>query len=556
MTQNKTPMITDVRYAHFDGNGQEGFWWPVSQGFLHELRDDLLKQLRLLHKKYMEIDPKQANALGVVYIEIVRETLVILRSEQFFLRAKEHDIDLQSSEKFPYLQALESDSSYLEIVEQRFSYLKRSQLNMPLWKRCARYAKLVFENLFCGRAYKRKPLKNIKEKDTATFALSPFIKGHMKKENYRDYVLCSFWEWFAIAQCNIPRFEEMSSKSVEIIAETLSNITELLEKKSVKYSEQFNEALPQIIASQINYALFYGSHLDKLNKEAKIPKTLWFGGTNGFYPRLLRQKVLENGGYTVGHDHGRGFGMGVNFGECGTIFDYCSEFVTYSEFMASELEKFKPKIQSLSLNNDLTFKGVGGVIVTVDGIEQYKKKLHPPPLSEKKVKTALIMMPAMMGEHIAGLNTLPPDHIFCDFYAAMIGSFESLGYNVIMKRHPEVDLIPNESLFEKSCVEVVGGFVENILHDVDIIAFDFLSSAFKTQIMTEKPLLFFDFGFTTMEKETQKLFNRRVGVLPCSFNGKNRAEYSEGKLKKSIDDALNRAQDKSFISKVFGVTLK
>lgn len=552
MNKNKTPMVLDVDKAHFTPDGMDGFWWPVPQAFLHEIRHELLANLREYHNSIKDNDSIYAQALSLVYVEIVREILVILRSHFFLQAATSQNKVFEASDSFQYLQALKEGKDITAIIKARFSYLQNAQANVPAWKRQLRRIKFFYENNFKSLPYKRRTIKALRNNETLIFSASPFMLGHMKRVPSKNFALCSLWEWFDIPSGEIPSMNSILKAESTGDSGTMITIFDVLSRYSETLDQNIVDGIRAIVKIQTGYAQFYLGHLENLRQKGLLPKEIWFGSTNSFFIRMIRQVIHNSGGKSVGHDHGRGFGMGINYGELGTIFDFCDEFVTYSDFMASELDNFSGEIANRSLNNSIKFSGQGGIIVTPEAIENYRARLKPSEPANKK-KTALIMMPVMIKEHIAGLNVLPPDHVFCDFYARLIKHFNDLDYHVIMKRHPEIKLIPNESLFHGDDVECVGGFVENMLHDVDLLVFDFLSSAFKTQIMTDKAMMFLDFGYTKMAKDTRSLFEGRVSVIPCGFDSENRAQFDEALLEPAVQNAQNIKNDTKFRDIVFGV---
>lgn len=525
--------LTDM---HIGADGIAEYHWPVTQDELYDFRDALLKISKDYIQDLYKIDYDSARILNITYIEIIREMLMILRSDLLGKRLGGQGIEFNfSKETYPYLKALLGGVTLEPLIKQRLSYASKTVPNPSNFVKTVRPFKLMLGHPI----YKRKTLSSIKETDIVTFSTSRIMERHadkLRRETGQRVTLCSLWEWYDEADFKVTHFDE-GDQVQPAFKDYILALEECAANQGYDLSENIRKALRLFTAQICHYARGYREHLLNKKNRKKLPNILWFGSNNPIHPRVLRAAVQENGGKTVGHDHGRAVAAGVSVGELGTVFDFCDELVTYSEFlrdhsttMQDDIVKYTPSEKPTS------FSAYPGLFLQNDDVVEYRQKLQTVTANENQ-KTAMVIAGTFMGEGIAGLNVLPADITLMDFQIRLIQCLHKQGYKVLLKVHPENEFPMPKGMQDIPDLEIVGGYVEDCLGDVDLICFDFLSSAFKSIVLTDKPMIFFDYGWIKIPDAIQNCLEERIAIVKGRHDEQNRMLLDEDECASAIKHA-------------------
>lgn len=539
-------MILDVCDTKIKNGEIEGYFWPLAHKDLIGLRSRLLEETRDLIRK--NLPQEDWHILHIVYIEIVCEMMVLMRSAKLLEVCGEKTI--KASEKhFPYLNAMKRHESLLPIVRKRLGYLSKGIGSPPKYLRPLRRIKFILDRSI----FVRKTVRQISPKDIVAFSSSKFMERHAVrlKEQGTRVVLSSFWEWYDLDISGLPSLSGGCVVLNEAQKTLLARLREVCTEVGYPFSDDIQAALELQAFMLCDMATFYRRHLLQEERRKYLPKTLWFGSANEMRARVLRATVQETGGYTIGHDHGRGFAMAVTEGELGTVFDFCDELTVYSGHVAEQITRHQDK-KFLNLEQrKVRFTGLDNALILSEDIQGYRNK-HERLQGAKP--TVMFMAGIFKGEHYVGLNTLPPDITFLDFQMRVVRQFCEMGYRVLIKAHPESTLSYPSLTFEGQDVEIIGGYIEDRIQEVDLIVFDFLSSPFKTLVMTQMPMIYFDFGYSDMVGDMESHLKSRLSVVKGTFDTDNRAQIDWNSLGVAVDEAKKRAQDVTLLANAFGVT--
>lgn len=542
-----------VTTTNLDSDGVKNYIWPLSQKNLISLNSALLKETRHLIQE--NLPNEDWHILHIIYIEIIREAMVLLRSAKSLNQYESMGLCVKAPVKhFPYYNAMKNKESLLPVVSSRLSYLTNNLSKPPKHLRPLRWLKLLLDQ----SVYKRKTVSKVIDSDIVTFVTSNFMEGHVRKlnKNGKNVTLCAFWEWFDLKNNEIPSLDIDITNINPAHKELLEKLAEIIEKHGYPYTNDMAEALTLQTSILCKLASFYRNHLLQNHKKNPLPKILWFGSVNEMRARVLRATVQECGGYTIGHDHGRGFAMGVTKGELGTVFDFCDELTVYSTFVAKQITEYQKNLftngNALNLEGKkVKFTGINNCVISHDDIKKYNQLITVKKRNDKP--TVMLIAGVFKGEHYAGLNILPPDITTLDFQVRLIKHFTNLGYKVLLKAHPESRISHPDSIFDNLDVERVNGYVEDQLQNVDLIVFDFMSSALRTLVMTQMPMIYFDLGYSHIVGGNKEYLNNRIEIMTGYFDENNRVQIDWKSFKSAVQNAQEKINDTSFLEKSFGV---
>jgi hypothetical protein len=537
------------------GNFKPGDTWSVTQAHLLDIRNDLIKETQNFIQSHKTQWPNDIKILEVSYIQILLEIMTITRCALAVQDYKAQNINLQIPDKgYPYTQALYENTSLLPAIYDRLSFMRRAVTGPPKYLRPLRYIK----NALDQSVYKRKTARQIKPTDIVSFATSTFMERHaarLKQETRQDIVFCSFWEWFNVKNKTLPAFKDITRDLSDTEAAYLKRLQGVLEKHGLILGDHIKDAQERFIIITNSYVKFYWGHLTAAQRIHTMPKTLWFGSSNSLFPRLFRAVVKDLGGHTVGHDHGRGIILSYNVGEMGTVFDFCDEFVTYSSYLAERGNADKQNICSYTVTGvPITFSEVNDCLIQRRDIKAFQEKQATFQVNPNRTrKIAMFIDTFFIGERITGLNLFPSNTTIFDFRARVFEALIDQDYEVILKLHPENTIDYPPALLDHPRIKIMDGYVEDQLADCDVIIFDFLSSFFKTLIMSNKPMVFLDFGYSQFDDAIDAVLDKRIGHMKGWFDDENRAQISWNQLGEVLNNALEKTGDQTALKTLYGV---
>ncbi len=525
------------------------FYWPVSETELHEVREKLQVQTVKLIKKGLAENQKKWQPLRISINVVLKEFLIFYRASLLTQREFSIEGSTVNPKEYVYGKALESESDF-KIAPGALSSLRKGLPRPSLLVRFLR----PLRRLFREGELVRKSVTAIKRDDIIALSSDEFIQRHAKKiyqETGKRVVLCSFWEWMSLSEKDKLKLASASDEYDEQVHALLATITTALPEWT--WPAGFRLHFEKIVREYLCLVGFYYERL--LSEPKKIPNTLWYGSANSLWHRTLRAAVTDNGGKCVGHDHGRGVSLYPNKGEHSTVFDLCDEYVAFSPPLAEACSAIKEEITKYMFDErEKTFVGFSDFAYSA---EQAARIFQPKtPMQKRQTPVALIMGGFYSGETFAGLNLLPSDYIFIDWTTRLIEKLKGQGYEVWYKCHPEcLSRYPKEWETQFG-IKMLQGTAEkmDLNTDVDLIAFDFMTSAVKSTLFpSEKPLLFFDFGFGVPTAKLKNILEKRISLVSGWFDKDNRAQIAWGEFENNIHTAQLRAGDKDCVKEIFGV---
>jgi hypothetical protein len=269
--------------------------------------------------------------------------------------------------------------------------------------------------------------------------------------------------------------------------------------------------------------------LDSLRKRSSLlPKQLWTGSAGKAWARLLRMAVMEAGGTVTGHDHGGGSGHCMEPYKALRDWEFCSEFVFYSEkqkdsFVSSfRADFYVPQ----ALPKMSVCKSTESASVTRRSERQ------------ARIRRVLYASGLSDGEHLH-LAPLMTTDVMIDWQARLISALCDGGWDVHWKPHPDA-VRPSEQMIGHAGFKTLQGKFENALEAVDAILIDTCrTSAFPLAIASGLPIVLVNFPMYELRDYARSLLELRGVVVDGWFDGGNRAQIDFAHL----HDAIRRSND-------------
>lgn len=265
----------------------------------------------------------------------------------------------------------------------------------------------------------------------------------------------------------------------------------------------------------------------------RLPRRLWTGSGGYIFRRLLHVAVRRAGGQVTSHDHGTGLGflrdVSVNF----TEFVTPDVFTTFNQAQADGYRRIVrdafrlrpqwPEVRSIPSN-----------------------ATGPAPRARSGPVRRVMFVSSQYRSEQIGLSPLEFNLVAVDFQARLFTRLRELGYEVILKAHPDSPQAPPAD-FERLGVRVIDTPLEKVMDQTDLFITEYLhSSALIAMLRSGKPLVFVDFGHDPLTDEAAPLFERRAAVVVGRYDRDNRAQVDWQELREAMRAAPELVGDTEF----------
>jgi len=140
-----------------------------------------------------------------------------------------------------------------------------------------------------------------------------------------------------------------------------------------------------------------------------------------------------------------------------------------------------------------------------------------------------------------------PDIVLIDWQLRLLSYLSEKGHTVLVKQHPNSVVRMPEYFFESLGVEDVVGKFEDVYDQSDIILTDYAgSTTFGAALKSNKPVIFIDFGFTTLRPSERKNLEQACYLIEGKFLIDNRADINWDDLKLGLERCHDH-NDRSYV---------
>jgi hypothetical protein len=542
-------ILLDPRDLDFDdGGGVRCWYWPLSR--IQEL--NVAQSFQSGIKGLIEGSSADRVDLAVIHAgmsELAREVTTAFRSVAVARRYRAHNRQPISPAGYRILSAVLNNTvpEPPPVVHALASGLAAPGLGRRILRECRN---LLHRDWF---QYSSMLTADMRQ-DIISIGVSPLMELHGREIGVRPRIV-PLWEWFsmnAVSRATLSTYRPNQQHSIQQLIELIRwSFSQGQEELSSNIEEYFRRWLTE-------YLRMARHHYERLvAAPRRLPSTLWSGGTNSVWSRILRRAVQDRGGAVVVHDHGKGAGQISSIQNVVYRCDLANELYTFSENQAKALRKL------LKLHDCVPFSGNLRIIAETPRIRLQPAIHHrresdnvrqsiQPSSSSPVFDRVLYVSQHYPGEEISTLCP-PPGPVIADWQTCILAQLRKWGMRVAFKPHPEsLTELPARWLRNHD-IQVIDGYFEKIVQCTDILIFDVLSSSFAAAVWRANPIIVFNFGLHWFSANVRVLIEKRCAIVECGFDGQtNLAEIDQNQLHEAFAASESRRLDKSCALELFG----
>lgn len=260
----------------------------------------------------------------------------------------------------------------------------------------------------------------------------------------------------------------------------------------------------------------------------KLPDNIWAGSGSRWPQRVVSLEVIRRGGKIRRFDHGGPTGLNV-YPAMAALNDLmvATTFTMASPALADQL-KSQNVLDMLPARRKVEIDGTNG---DAEHKHLVRHTLRRPNTSHK---------PRVL--YVSGLyrgfrQIIPAqflDTLYLDWNIRLIKTLQTLDIELICRPHPEGIFQGKEHPLAKVTPVSKRSF-EELIPEVDVFIMDQArSTTFFNGMMTDRPLIFLDFGAPYFGPFAQSLIEQRCHIIKTSFDDRNRPIIDE----KELEDAI------------------
>lgn len=241
-------------------------------------------------------------------------------------------------------------------------------------------------------------------------------------------------------------------------------------------------------------------------KSRYLPNELWLGSGGNIYNRTIARVAQKGGATTVSFDHGSGSGW-VDLPLVRLIdVDFCDQYLCFTEEQASGIERLR--------REDLFVAGMPKPSIEPSPFPLFQKPNLTPKANREKPRAMYV--PSLYENGRTFIPPLISEIAEVDFQFKLLKNLSELGYEVVIKPHPECKIGIPPRLLEATGAKLEDRPFEQVCDQADLLLFDYLTtSAIRSAFFTELPLVLFDHGRTPVQKHAEGILEQRA----CNSQG-------------------------------------
>jgi len=237
--------------------------------------------------------------------------------------------------------------------------------------------------------------------------------------------------------------------------------------------------------------------------------------------RMLSVTAMQQGIPVVNIMHGEAFGVYDEpiFSKYGEQM-YSSAILGYGSGVLSSSSSYQ-----YGMRNGTKYIESNGV----DVLRHYKPEFLGVKPAGRKIN--YFYFPTSLGgaSHRYGPFRDAPDMLYFGWQKKLLSLF---GSDIKIKAHPKERYGESYPSFG---VEIVEVGLDEVLNDIDVFVFDYISTAFNIACATDKPIVYFDLGVRNIHKDAMEMIKKRTIYFNIK-NGVPSREEIEGRLRFSGEE--------------------
>lgn len=501
-------------------------------------REEIVAVLDELHHAYVELvddtdksDVIHADLLTIMVAALYREVLALYNAVSMVRRTKESEAFSSGYSALPLFQAVASGTSPAPLID--LSLLRRGPPKPNKWLAPLRAIKNLRRS---GGISHPSPASVDWQNDIVVITINSLIEQHAAQvaEDVK-YVRSCVW------------FDGLKPESVVKEIGVLSKGSGSLARQGVleaveKAFSAGGETLPDFLARHVEELFstlwgIYSCHYKQvLAQPERVPKRLWAGNSGPRWHGMLRHATFRLDGEVVGHDHGIGGAfLKSNHKHLG---DYiaCSRYYTYTENCVTGLEE--------SMESQIHFRDQKPKIVTIkQDIERTgdskgsRQRATAPRVRTDRRDIAMYLAPGFDGGSARPLPK-PTWEAQADWQQRLFNKLNNWNIDIIYKYHPEYHESEEALKSRYTTARILGGRMEKYLQEANLIITDWpMTSAFRSAIMSDLPVIFIDLGLADFRDDAMQMLKRRCAVVEGTFDQNGRYSVEWDHLQTAIAEA-------------------
>lgn len=525
------PLSLDVNAVPLGEGGIPGLVWPVSLDELARVRDRFAARVSQVIKSAYADSPEDAKLLTICSSIFLAEALSCTYVCSMRQRFAELGRSLEAGKGRAGSAARQDDWSHRSWETTGLL----DDLRDAPWRNWARAARGLFQT---GPYRWRNP--NAREIETTAVVVnaSRLADRHARQETDAPIYVNQRY-FFGGADRDLPADLSRGAVASDIRASLMEGLRECSRAEGFEIPDAALDDVAASLAQSTGLARYVLGFVR--SRPERLPRRLWTGTGGKISHRILHTAVREQGGHSWSHDHGSGLGYfdinDANFTEFATP----DTMVTYSQPLA---EGYRRQQDPRFLMGPQWPEIVGIAPSGARSGSSRKTAARPAPTGRQRV---LVVSNQYRG-NAGRFTAIEPDLVALDWHARVLGWLQRQGHAAMFKEHPDSLVSPGQRLSELFDVKLVTEAFEQVRDDYDVTLLDYVhSSLLHTAMVSDKALVYVDFGHCPFQPEAEELFRRRVRVVRGWHDENNRCAVDWDDLRAALDDAHERIGDTSFV---------
>ena len=337
-------------------------------------------------------------------------------------------------------------------------------------------------------------------------------------------------------------------EAVSLLMSTYAKVLPDLLSESDKYREQIFQLARYSVSRHLCQAMHFINYVEKHGIRKKMGKFL-ISGTPKYQGRVLSAIYASEGKNVVRFSHGGERGLFEDFHWALAELTYCKEYYLHGH------EEVKFIRQRISEKRIVHLEPANVKFSTI-GSKKHKEILHKGKshLPKKSKKTLMYVSGSYLGEAYAHFPALyPPDILVFDWQKWLLGKLKGLGYEVLLKPHPQ-GINEQNTLLKPYSDVIVDGYFDPNIQQADCYIFDFSGTAFMDAVASGVSMVYFDMGVRKIAPAAEMLIKNRLDIVKCYMTEDNKFRAKEEDIASTIEKAISSDMSEEtsiFVSKYF-----
>lgn len=420
-----------------------------------------------------------------------------------------------------------SDSS----KECDFKRRYRNENKASSWLRSL--ARWIGSSFLKRDSFSRVPPKLMKKnRDILCFAGDAQMAAFAASRGKR-LVLGTIEQWFGDLDWDIdPKLKQSFLSTAEQLSKSADSIANNL---GYVLPNSLRKSLMQSIYDILEVVSCYLRHIER--KSRYLPSELWLGSGGNIYNRTIARAAQKCGATTVSFDHGSGSGW-VDLPLIRLIdVDFCDRYLCFTEAQASGIERLR--------RDGLFVAGGPKPSIEASPFPLFQKPNLTPKVEREKPRAMYV--PSLYENGRTFIPPLISEVAEVDFQFKLLKGLRDLGYDVVIKPHPECKIGIPPRLLEATGAVLENRPFEQVCDQADLLLFDYLTtSAIRSAFFTDLPLVLFDHGRTPIQKQAEGVLEQRAIIHRVDRDETNRPRINSEDLRGCIASAKLKSHGTRF----------